>query len=294
MAETIASPIPSSITEQAYQEVSVIAKTHYENFPVASFFLPKKLRNAFMAIYAFARTADDFADEGNLSQEERLFKLQYLWQALVKIQHGETPSSSMLMALSDTIHQHKLPMQPFFDILIAFRQDVLKNRYQNFSEVLTYCQYSANPIGRLLLHLTGNATPLNLADSDKICTSLQLINFLQDFEEDLKQRDRCYLPMDELTNACVSLDDIRTQRLTTSGRRFFYRQAERAHQLLQEGSPLGHRLNGLFGLEIRLIIYSAQLISERLLARRHYFKRPTLKKLDSLSVLYQAIRNKRV
>jgi squalene synthase HpnC len=250
--------------ESAYQASEALARSHYENFPVASRFLPKNIRRPIAVIYAFARQADDIADEGDFTESIRLEKLQNYWQALEKITQNVLPSESVFIALYDVLKKNpSLPTELLFDLLRAFKQDVVKKTYINFEEILNYCQYSANPIGRLLLHLTNNATPENLAYSDNICTALQLINFLQDVDSDLKLRNRCYLPQDELklqTQAIV----IQTQLL-------------RIEQLLKKGAPLGKNLTGLFGFEIRLIINAANIILKNLKNRKSDDERSTLK-----------------
>ena len=137
----------------AKQASKKLAQSHYENFPVASILLPKRLRQPIGLIYAFARQADDFADEGDLTQDQRLALLDDFKQSLDLIRDGKAPESALFKALQETIQQHQLPLEPFYDLLDAFSQDVVKTRYENFGEVMDYCRRSANPIGRLLLAL---------------------------------------------------------------------------------------------------------------------------------------------
>lgn len=258
--------------ENAYQQCETLARTHYENFPVASRFLPKKIRRAIAVIYAFARRADDIADEGNFSQAERLEQLDTYWRSLEAIPLGILPDDPVFVALDDVFKKHpNLPIQLFFDLLTAFKQDVTKKDYKNFEEVLFYCKHSANPIGQLLLYLTDNATPENLAYSDDICTALQLINFLQDLDSDLNIRNRCYLPQDEMAGLNIS------QKNLVDYPDFIMKQLLRAETILQNGLPLGKNLKGLFGFEIRLIINAGQAIVECLKKRKRVYDRPTLK-----------------
>ena len=147
---------------------------HYENFPVASWLLPRALRPAVAAIYWFARTADDFADEGNAPPAERLARLDAYRGDLGRIAAGRAPDSPVLVRLASVIAAHALPLQPFHDLLDAFSQDVVKQRYASFAEVLDYCRRSANPVGRLMLHLFGAAGADNVRRSDAICPALQL------------------------------------------------------------------------------------------------------------------------
>ncbi len=157
---------------------------HYENFPVASILMPRRLRKPVAAIYHFARAADDIADEGDLPDEERLRQLDGFRAELARIAGNETSLTPLFHNLAAEIRQHALPMQPLYDLLDAFSQDVVKKRYADFDELLDYCRRSANPVGTLLLHLYEEATPVNIAYSDAICTSLQLINFWQDVAKD--------------------------------------------------------------------------------------------------------------
>ena len=148
---------------------------HYENFPVASWLLPKRLRRPVEAIYRFARSADDIADEGDASPAERLAQLAAYHAELDRIERGETPTDPVFGPLADAIRTHAIPLAPFRDLLSAFAQDVEKKRYASFGEVMDYCRRSANPVGRLMLHLYGDHDPRHLAYSDAICSSLQLI-----------------------------------------------------------------------------------------------------------------------
>lgn len=273
----------ASVAEkEAYQYCSKLAKSHYENFPVASFLLPKKLRQPISAIYCFARQADDFADEGEFSKEERLQKLDGFWQQLSNIENNIKVTDPLFIALEDTIHKFNLPIQLFYDLLIAFKQDVIKTRYDNFEEILNYCRYSANPVGRLLLHLTNNATEENLTASDKICTALQLINFLQDLEQDIQTRDRCYLPLDEMKNLGLSIDALKRKEEGPIIKQFIFDQTKKASDLLNAGSSLERSLKGIFGLEIRLIIAGGKVCLKKLYTRNSIYDRPTVKSWEIL------------
>jgi len=172
-----------------------LAKSHYENFPVASFLLPKKLREPIALIYAFARKADDFADEGDLLPEERLALINEFKQELDRIDQNALPNSELFTALQEIINKHHLPIQAFYDLLDAFSQDVTKTRYQDFGEVISYCRRSANPIGRLMLKLYQADTPQNIGMADAICSALQITNFLQDIAIDIQKTAFTYLKM---------------------------------------------------------------------------------------------------
>ena len=160
---------------------------HYENFPVASILLPRRLRRPVEAIYRFARSADDIADEGDASNEQRLQALAAYGAELDHIERGQRPSAPGFGLLAEVINEWSLPIQLFRDLLDAFAQDVVKKRYADYAELLDYCRRSANPVGRLLVHLVDRGSDENLRRSDCICSALQLINFWQDIAVDWKK-----------------------------------------------------------------------------------------------------------
>ncbi|MCW5621027.1 MAG: squalene synthase HpnC [Burkholderiales bacterium] len=263
---------------------------HYENFPVASWALPARLRPAVRLIYAFARQADDFADEGNLHADERLRLLQIFTDELDRIEARIQPHSPLFQELAGVIAEHRLPLQPFRDLLSAFRQDVIKNRYADFGEVMEYCRRSANPVGRLLLHLFGETGPRSLAMSDGICASLQLINFLQDVEIDFR-KNRVYLPQDEMARYGISEEQIAARDAGGMWPEFMRYQGERARRMLQAGAPLGRVLPGRIGLELRMIVLGGECILRQLhQVRGDMFRhRPLLRKSDWLYMVYRAV-----
>lgn len=237
--------------EQAYDYCQNLAKSHYENFPVASVLLPKRLRKPISVIYAFARTADDFADEGDADQVTRLQQLDSYSHQLQRISansyDGDEP---IFIALSDVIKKHQLPISLFEDLLSAFKQDVVKPRYDNFAQVLDYCTRSADPVGRLLLHLNGRPSQQQLRQSDAVCSSLQLINFYQDIVQDYTESDRIYIPQDELAQVgLIDADLINpdTNKIAPLIRSLY----GRTKALMAKGAPLGASLNGRMGWEVR-------------------------------------------
>lgn len=279
--------------QNAYSECLQMAKSHYENFPVASRLLPKHLRLPIAVIYAFARRADDFADEGELSDEERIAALDDFGDKLIMIEQGKESSDTTFIALADVIKQHQLPVSLFHDLLTAFKMDVTKKRYANFGEVMEYCRYSANPVGRLLLHLNKETSPKNLGYSDAICSALQLTNFLQDISQDIKESDRIYLPQDEMQQFGVTEDDIHNKLTNPATRRLIEFQIRRTVKLMQAGAPLGKVLKGRMGLELRMTIMGGSRILYRL--NQQYddvFSRPRLNKWDIIWVIWKAIRAK--
>lgn len=230
-----------------------MAVDHYENFPVASILMPRRYRRPVALIYRFAREADDFADEGDLPPTERLALLDGFSRELDRIESSQPPGIAWFANLAGIIHEHGLPLQLFRDLLSAFSQDVVKERYSDYAEVLDYCRRSANPIGRLLLLLYGAATPQNNAWADAICSSLQLINFWQDIAIDYRKK-RIYLPQDEMAQYGITESHIANATVNDAWRKFLGFQVNRARQYLHSGAPLGHALNGRLGLEMRMII----------------------------------------
>ena len=259
---------------------------HYENFPVASWLLPKRLRQPIEAIYRFARSADDIADEGDATPGERLAQLAAYHTELDRIERGDTPTDPVFGPLAAAIRAHSIPLIPFRDLLSAFAQDVEKTRYANFGEVMDYCRRSANPVGRLMLHLYGDHDARHQAYSDAICSSLQLINFLQDIEVDYR-KNRIYLPQDELAAYHVSESQIAQGDTRGLWNVMMLKQIERARKLLQAGAPLGRQLKGRIGLELRVTILGGETILRKLHADPGcvFTNRPVLGKKDWLVML---------
>lgn len=306
-----------------------MAVDHYENFPVASLLLPRRLRDPVRNIYRFARSADDIADEGDAPACERLDALAAYRDALDQMGRGELrlpqgdPRKAVFEPLAATIQAHRLPLQPFFDLISAFEQDVTTTRYPDDERLLDYCRRSANPVGRIMLHLYGHATPDKLAYSDAICTGLQLTNFWQDVAIDWR-KGRVYIPLDKFARHHASLayisdrtaqaDEAADGRLANAASRprsscapdgdpayaaaqeaawqaMMRAQVEQARGLLRAGLPLTRQLPGRIGWELRLVVQGGLRVLERL-DQLHYdifFHRPTLKKSDWLILLWRAL-----
>ncbi len=276
------------------QDHTALAKQHYENFPVASFALPKDLRYPIALIYHFARCADDFADEGHYTQAERLALLNGYIDALNIIKSNGSSQSVFFTEFAQMIRDRKLPLAPFYDLLDAFKQDVSKTHYANFDEVLDYCRRSANPIGTLLLHLFNQATPENLAYSDQICSALQLINFYQDIAidfDDSAHARRIYLCQDEMQQFGITEAQIAAQETSVDWERFMRFNVNRAAKMLAAGKPLGRILPGRMGLEMRLIIGGGETIIRKLQATKGdiFNHRPTITKWDCPRILCKAL-----
>ncbi|HUL92443.1 MAG TPA: squalene synthase HpnC [Burkholderiales bacterium] len=263
---------------------------HYENFPVASLLLPERLRGPVSVIYRFARSADDFADEGDLSASRRLALLEGYRAELDRLEAGLPPATPLFRELGPVIAAHRLPFAPFYDLLDAFTQDVTKQRYASFAEVMAYCRRSADPVGRLMLCLYGRSDAENVAASDSVCSALQLINFWQDIELDFL-KNRVYLPQDEMERFGVSEAQIAARDVSGGWWNLMRFQIERARALLLSGAPLAARLPGRIGLEIGTVVQGGLRILEKLeRARGDMFRhRPALKTLDWLLVFCRAV-----
>jgi phytoene synthase len=236
---------------------------HYENFPVASWLLPARLRAPVEVIYRFARRADDFADEGQDLPAIRLEKLAQFNAQLTLIALGETPEEPVFREVAQIMQSHGLPLPPFQDLLDAFSQDVTKTRYADYGELLDYCRRSANPVGRLLLHLFKRTSETNLRQSDAVCTALQLTNFWQDVAIDYA-KGRIYLPQDEMERHGVTEEHIAAQRCDAAWRSLMAFQVGRTRELMLCGAPLGRVLPGRLGLEIRATVQGGLRILEKI------------------------------
>lgn len=289
-----------------------MAVDHYENFPVASVLVPRHLRGAVVDIYRFARSADDIADEGNATPQARLQALDDYRTALDQIAQN-TPSyhdsntkaqhatysgahgfsgalDAVFVPLRSTIHRHNLPLQPFYDLLSAFSQDVQVTRYPDDDALFDYCRRSANPVGRLMLHLYDAATSENLSASDAICTGLQLTNFWQDVAIDWK-KNRVYLPQARLRAFDVTETQIKNGQCDAAWQALMCHQVDQARRLLDQGRGLPAKLPGRLALELRMIIEGGLRILERLddLNYDIFNHRPTLKMRDWLVILARAL-----
>jgi squalene synthase HpnC len=271
-------PIPPPSREKAngkkvlYLRVSI---AHYENFPVASLLLPASLREPVAVIYRFARGADDIADEGDDAPAVRLRRLEEFRAQLA------APAAPLFRDVARVVRDHGLPLPPFRDLLDAFSQDVVKTRYADYGELLDYCRRSANPVGRLLLHLFKRTSETDLRQSDAICSALQLINFWQDVAIDYA-KGRIYLPQDEMARHGVTEAHLAEGRCDDAWRALMAFQVRRTRELMLSGAPLGRALPGRVGLEIRATIQGGLRILEKI--ERAGFdvfrRRPVLKWAD--------------
>jgi squalene synthase HpnC len=295
-AETTTAPHPGAAPLSA-------GVGHYENFPVASLLCPPALRPAVMAIYHFARTADDIADEGDADATQRLAELAAYRQALqASVTSGEplpTRWNGVFAPLREAIQQHNLPASLLHDLISAFEQDVRHtaagHHYADTAELLDYCRLSANPVGRLLLHLYGVGDAPSLARSDQICSALQLINFWQDISVDLP-RQRHYLPTDLLQRHGLPREAFDAGASPDAATQVRMAQAvaalcAQARALMQQGAPLARRIPGRAGWELRLVIQGGLLILDKIAALQHrsWQQRPRLGARDLPRLLWRAL-----
>lgn len=266
---------------------------HYENFPVASWLCPPALRAPIAAIYWFARTADDIADEGDAAPEQRLADLAAYRADLAATIAGAAPSgrwAHVFAALAASLGEYRLPPDLLHDLLDAFEQDVIKQRYSDRTELLDYCRRSANPVGRLLLHLYGIPDEDSLRRSDAICTALQLINFWQDLGIDTR-RGRLYIPLSECARLGVGADTLMAGGDGPAVRTLVRAQCDWARALMLEGAALARRVPGRAGWELRLVVQGGLRILDRIDAIDHATlrTRPTLGPVDIVVMAWRAL-----
>lgn len=279
---------------------------HYENFPVASWLLPARFRAPIEAIYAFARGADDIADEGDLSDAARLRGLERYARALDDIEAGGTPREAPFERIAWAIREYRLPVQLFRDLIDAFSQDVVKKRYATFAELMDYSRRSANPIGRLLLHLFATSGSDHLVrfsesksgprgltpseQSDAICSALQIINFWQDVAVDWK-KNRVYIPQEDLARFEVEESQIALGVADDHWRALMAFETARARAMLRSGAPLGRALPGRLGMEIRATVQGGMTILDKIdaVAGDVLRNRPVLGSFDWIRILARAL-----
>lgn len=278
--------------KKAYRQCQLIARQHYENFPVASIVLPSKIRSAVAVIYVFARRADDFADEGDATPEQRIAQLCQLEDKLNEAINDQTTDDFLFIALADVINNYSVPTQLLLDLISAFKQDVTKKRYQHFGELMDYCRRSANPVGRLLLYLFQQTDDKNLALSDGICSALQLINFYQDLAQDYDEMQRIYIPQEDMEKFGINEQHFSEQNSDKQMHQLMQFEYARAEKLLTAGAWLGTRLSGRAGFEIRLIIAAGFKVLNKLKSQDDVFSRPRLVIKDYIWVFWKAFRKK--
>jgi squalene synthase HpnC len=264
-----------------------LARSHYENFSVATWFLPERLRQHFFNIYAYCRISDDLGDEVGNPQASLAMLDQ--WQAELDACYAGNPRHPVFVALEETVRKFDIPQQPFDDLLKAFRQDQTTTRYESFDDLLGYCRYSANPVGHLVLYLCGYRDSERQALSDSTCTALQLANFWQDVGDDY-EKGRIYLPLEDLQRFHVTEDDISAARNTSAFCEMMRFEVEHARQWFQQGLPLSGKVDRELAVDIELFSRGGQEILNAI-ERQGYAvlgRRPAISKTRKLALVARA------
>jgi squalene synthase HpnC len=277
---------PPSLTD-AQEYCHRLARSHYENFSVATWFLPERLRQHFYNVYAYCRISDDLGDE--VGEPEASLQLLDAWETELNACYAGHPKHPVFVALAESVRALDIPRQPFADLLTAFRQDQTVTRYPTFQDLLGYCHHSANPVGRLVLYVCGYRDPERQALSDFTCTALQLANFWQDVSVDYA-KGRIYLPLEDLQRYKVSEEDLASARNTPAFCELMRFEVERARDWFRQGLPLAQKLDRELAIDIELFSRGGQEILNAI--ERQGFavlgKRPSISKPRKLALVARA------
>jgi phytoene synthase len=286
---TLKSTRSASEVSRAFHHCEEITRRHYENFPVASFLVPREKRQFIASIYAFARAADDFADEGDAPPTERLRMIDE-WERKLEMCYNGEADDPVFIALGETVARHAIPRQLLKDLLTAFRMDVTLQRFPTFSDLLFYCKHSANPVGRLVLHIFGDTHERHHALSDKICTALQLANFWQDLSVDWP-RGRLYLPLEDLERFGYTVADLHARRTDSRFAALLALELGRANALFTAGKPLLVEAKRDLRLELRLTWLGGMSILKKVerLGGQILHRRPVLSRIDVLGIFLRGV-----
>ena len=291
LPESYRIPAAAPSLEEARAYCERLAKSHYENFSVATWFLPKRLRQHFYNVYAYCRISDDLGDEvGNPQQSLELLDQ---WEAELNACYAGAPRHPVFVALAETVRQCAIPQHEFSDLLIAFRQDQTVTRFETFDDVLGYCRYSANPVGHLVLYLCGYSDAERQQLSDHTCTALQLANFWQDVFVDYG-KGRIYLPLEDLRRFGVTGDDIAQRRATPQFVELMRFEVERAREWFARGLPLIKKVNRELAIDLELFSRGGQEILSAI-ERQGYDvlrSRPAISKSRKLLLVLRAAAGK--
>jgi len=276
-------------SEDAFKYCEKIARNHYENFPVASRFVPRNIRKYVWAVYAFARIADDYADESGYTLAERIENLNQWEKFLVECYNGN-PTHRVFAALAETVERFQIPIELFQNLINAFRSDVLVKRYETFDDVLNYCRNSANPVGRIMLLLFNYRNEKLMEYSDFICTGLQLANFWQDVSIDL-QKDRIYIPLEDMEEFGYSVDDLFKKQINDNFRSLMAFEVQRTLDFFVTGMPLIKNVDKELSMELKLIWYGGTSILKKIheLGYDVITYRPKLNLLNKVNIFFKAL-----
>jgi squalene synthase HpnC len=287
LPQEYAIPATAPSLEEARAYCQHLATTHYENFSVATWFLPKRLRQHFYNVYAYCRISDDLGDE--VGDPGLSLRLLDQWETELVACYSGTPRHPVFVALAETVRQFEIPQQEFADLLTAFRQDQTTTRYPTFADVVGYCKYSANPVGHLVLYLCGYKDSERQALADHTCTALQLANFWQDVSVDYA-KGRIYLPLEDLQRFAVSEQDIADQRNTPAFREMMRFEVERARDWFEAGLPLVEKVDKELGIDLELFTRGGQEILNAIEQQDFAVlgRRPSISKTRKLALVARA------
>jgi squalene synthase HpnC len=280
-------PKTAASLAQAHEYCRRLARTHYENFSVATWFLPKKLRQDFLNVYAYCRISDDLGDE--VGDATTALALLDEWQAELDACYAGSPRHPVFVALAETVRKFEIPKHEFSDLLIAFRQDQTVTRFETFDDVIAYCRYSANPVGHLVLYLCGYHDAERQQLSDYTCTALQLANFWQDVSLDYA-KGRIYLPLEDLRRYSVSEEDLAQNRNTPAFCEMMKFEVERARQWFEHGLPLVGKVDTELAVDLELFSRGGQQILNAI-KRQGYAvlgRRPVISRTRKLALVARA------
>jgi squalene synthase HpnC len=265
-----------------------LATHHYENFHVVSFLLPKRLHQDFYNVYAFCRWADDLGDE--IGDKQESLRLLAWWREQLEAMYAGVASHPVFVALRGTVDRHGIPQEPFADLIRAFVQDQTIARYQTYEQLFEYCRYSANPVGRLVLHLCGYSDAARVQLSDATCTALQLANFWQDVTVDF-EKDRVYIPLEALHRHGSSVEEIAAGRATPAFRAAMREVVDRAQTLFEEGLPLAQMVDRRLALDLDLFSRGGMRVLAKIRERDYdvLSARPTISKGERVRLLVGAM-----
>src|SRR5882757_9835682 len=286
-AEYAIPPTPPSL-EQAEEYCRRLARAHYENFSVATWFLPKKLRQDFLNVYAYCRISDDLGDE--VGDPTSALALLDEWQSQLDACYAGTPRHPVFVALAETVRKFDIPKQEFADLLIAFRQDQTVTRFETFDDLLGYCRYSANPVGHLVLYLCGYRDAERQQLSDYTCTALQLANFWQDIGVDL-EKGRVYLPLDLLAKHGYKIDELIRLEENDRSRAVLREAVGVAEALFEKGLPLIRKVDRRLSLDLDLFSRGGMKILQKIRMQDYNVlrQRPHISKTERAGVLLQCL-----
>lgn len=279
---------------EAYRHCAGLAKGHYENFPVASLLIPRRLRRHIYALYAFCRHVDDLGDEAETDREARLLALDRWEEELERCyhSHGE-PGHPIMAALAETIREFHLPREPFLKLIEANRLDQRKRRYRTYEELLHYCDHSANPVGRVFLYLCGYCDEERQRLADCTCTALQLTNFWQDIALDL-EKDRIYIPQEDMARFGYSEEELKEHKVNDRFRRLMEFELARTRVLFREGLRLVELVEGRLKVDIELFSLGGLAILKKIEEADYdlFRRRPRLSKPEKLGLFLQTLLNR--